>query len=198
MNIKILKAVGKSAVLLLASAALYGCMMNTVETHAECSWTPDGRQCSAGVTVQGNFLTGGTINPADIQLMQLRLIPENITLLNSSGSFVLKVYNASGLVGAKTFSYQRNGEYIQSSDPYAVSYWLSNFSGITAIKPEIRDMKYDYAVSYMPGSGEKASLKVEAYYNGESVASGTTYVSDICSSPMAWKFPQCAANPQVP
>lgn len=190
MSIQAMRTAFGFTLLLVTCLFLYGCAVQWY-TKAECEIRKEGHSCRIEGGMEGGWLTTNPTTTTNIQGMKLRVEPVNVNLTNSSGSLLLKLSNASGLVAAKTFSYYRNGQYLYITNPSAVSSWVNMFSDLNSVIYEIRDIQYNYATSFAPGSGETASLKVTAYYNNEPVSSGTTYIPDICDSRFAWQLPRC-------
>lgn len=116
----------------------------------------------------------------DASQMRVDLTPTNVAITNSTGNFIVSLYNGSALVAQRTFAYYRSGNSLYATNPGIINSWISGYSQYTQVK--VVNSNNDLTYSPTTTATTTASIGSALVYQGTTQATATTSFSVNSSS----------------
>lgn len=113
-----------------------------------------------------------SFNPAtfDATLLRMSTAGSSAAVEGTSGTFVLKLYSGTNLLGASSFGWIRNGSSLIVADPGMLNAWVRQF-------PNADGFEYGGTVNFNAGSANSAAIYGNHSYNGSVVYSTTNSIA---------------------
>lgn len=125
----------------------------------------------------------------DASQMRVDISTTNVAITNSTGNFIVSLYDGSTLIAQNTFAYYRSGNSLYPTDPSAINSWVSGYSQYTQV--QVSNTNYDLTYTPTTTATTTGTVGSAVVYQGTTQATATTSFSVNSSSSGCGSLTKC-------